>query len=137
MCGRDCCRAAPAGEQPRPGEKASVLLVCDSDLQELPNGYAQYVMDYHLTGRINSSCPVLTYSVQNDRADFTARNLRRTSDGLFAFEMVGIGVIGRVRLHVETENAVSAALAAASAAIAAGIPFAEVMNALNSIQIRD
>ncbi len=46
-------------------------------------------------------------------------------------------MIGRVRLAADSMDAVNSALAAAAAAIACGIPFAEVLDALNNIQIRD
>jgi len=44
-----------------------------------------------------------------------------------------VGVIGRVK--ITGEEFVTPALAAAAAAIACGIPFAEVLNALNNINI--
>jgi len=93
------------------------------------------VMDYEI--RVPSSadyltdCKILTYSTNSDNADFTARYIH-TIDGETAFEIVGVGVIGRVRL--QDPNMVKASLVAASAAIACGISFADVLNALNNIK---
>ena len=49
------------------------------------------------------------------------------------FEIVGIGLIGRVRLNgMADRGAVLPAIAAAAAALTAGVPFAIMMDALNS-----
>lgn len=74
---------------------------------------------------------VFTYSTRWDGADFTARNIRTLPDGTTVFEMVGIGIIGRVRLEHAQKGDVEASLAAAAAAMAAGVPFAGILDALN------
>ncbi len=74
----------------------------------------------------------VTYSAEWDGADFTARNVRALPDGMTAFEIVGIGIIGRVRLERGRGEDVEASLAAAAAATAVGVPFAEALGALNA-----
>ena len=77
-----------------------------------------------------------TYSSKTDLADFTARNIRFTTAGFVAFEIVGVGIIGRVKLNTRDSGAVDDALAASAAAVATGIPFADVLKALNSIDFK-
>lgn len=95
----------------------------DYDLQ-MPNGE-------HLP----ETCRLLTYSATSDNADFTARNIRNFQEKGYAFEMVGVGVIGRIQLRSGSEQAVRGSLIAASAALTCGIPFAEVLKALNEISL--
>jgi hypothetical protein len=76
---------------------------------------------------------VFTYSTRWDGADFTARNIRTLPDGTVVFEMVGVGIIGRVRLERAQDGDVEASLAAAAVAMAAGIPFAGILDALNGL----
>lgn len=76
-------------------------------------------------------CRLVTYSAGNDEADYTARNIRGRSDGV-DFELVGTGVIGRVRLGIPGEFSVYNALAAASCALTLGMPFAKVVDALSA-----
>lgn len=76
---------------------------------------------------------LITFSDSSDSADFTARNIRLLEGGVIAFEFVGIGLIGRVKLkRTEPDNVVLMVTAAAAAALTAGIPFAPMMEALNS-----
>jgi hypothetical protein len=75
---------------------------------------------------------VITYSTEWNVADFTARNIRQLPGGASAFEIVGVGIIGRVRLGPGCGGDVEASLAAAAAATTAGVPFAEALAALNA-----
>ena len=75
-------------------------------------------------------CRVVTYSAGRDEADYTARNIRQRPDGV-DFELVGTGVIGRVRLGIPGEFSVYNAMAAASCALTLGMPFATVVDALS------
>lgn len=126
----------PAGSQPyalitlrvtQTAEELSRFAICvydyDYDLQ-LPQGQS-----------LPPDCQMLTYSACSDNADFTARNIRSFPNKGFAFEMVGVGVIGRIQLRNGSEQAVRGSLIAASAALTCGIPFAEVLHALNDISM--
>ena len=74
-------------------------------------------------------CRRITYSALKYEADYTARNIRQRADGV-DFELVGTGVIGRVRLAIPGEFSVYNAMAAASCALTLGMPFAKVVEAL-------
>lgn len=76
-------------------------------------------------------CPFTTYSAADDSAAYTARNIRQRPDGV-DFELVGTGVIGRVRLHTPGLFSVYNALAAATCALTLGMPFDEVVAALGA-----
>ncbi len=64
------------------------------------------------------TCPITGFSVGNDTADYTARNIRQRPDGV-DFELVATGLIRRVRLNTPGAFSVYNALAAASAAVRA------------------
>lgn len=72
-----------------------------------------------------------TYSMNSMQSDFTARNIRYRHDGV-DYELVGVGVIGRVSVGIPGEFSVYNTLAAAVCAISLGIPFQNVIAALGS-----
>lgn len=114
------------------GEKVSVLLADDSTAFPVPALFSVCVTRFEPDRpKPPGFQSVVTYSVKWDCADFTARNIRVLPDGAAAFEIVGVGIIGRVRLERGQEDDAEAVLAAAAAAMAAGIPLAEVLDALN------
>ena len=79
------------------------------------------------------ACPVDTYSAKDDSADYTAKEIRPRPDGV-DFELVGTGVIGRVRLGIPGEFSVYNALAAAACALRLGMPFDKVIAALSAVR---
>ena len=74
--------------------------------------------------------PVLTFSAQDDAADYVARNIKGRPDGV-DFELLGTGVIGRVRLCTPGRFSVYNAMGVAACALAIGIPFETVIAALS------
>ncbi len=60
-------------------------------------------MNYDLPVKLDTKkldkCRVLTYSTSSDNADFTARNAHCIQEFGCAFEIVGVGVIGRIKLR--------------------------------------
>lgn len=134
FCGRDCCRVMEYGKRLPRGAAKSVLLLC-GDTEELRlDGWGVCVAERELSFRAAGAAKLITYSLARDDADFTARNIRMTPDGDAAFEIVGFGVIGRVRLRGGNLSDVEDVLAAACAAVGSGVPFAEVLKALNSLK---
>lgn len=133
--GKENYSAVSAGITAPPGMSSSVLLVCDPEYPAEAPGYGACVADYETACLPGFAClrNLTTYSIDRDSADFTAKNIRTSQDGITAFEIVGSGIIGRVRLGPGMHGGVQSALAAASAAVAAGIPFADVLSALNGI----
>ena len=77
-----------------------------------------------------TSGKVVTYSINSDYSDYTAKNIKLRPDKV-VFEMLGFGVIARIKLHIPGQFSVYNAMAAASAALAIGIPFTEVTAALS------
>ncbi len=114
------------------GETVSVLLTGDAPEFPVPALSRTCVMRFEPDRQKPPGFQnVVTYSTKWDCADFTARNIRQLPNGTTAFEIVGVGIIGRARLGEGLGGDVEAALAAAAAAMAAGMPFAEVLKALN------
>lgn len=134
FCGRDDYCVVPYGN-PMPKQRVkSVLLLCGDIGDEDMSQWGVCVAERELAGRIAGVKKLITYSLARDDADFTARNIRMTPDGDAAFEIVGFGVIGRVRLKGGVISCVGEVLSAACAAVGAGIPFAEVLKALNELK---
>lgn len=131
LCGRENCRVAERGAPVPLRAGKAVLLVCGDCGAVDASKWPVCVAERDLSDRITGSRRMITYSLGRDDADFTARNVRRMPGGRVTFEIVGIGVIGRVRLADGDPASVGGALAAAAAAVGAGIPFAEVLSALS------
>ena len=79
------------------------------------------------------TCRQVTYSLGDDRANYTARNMRHRPDGV-DFEIVGTGAIGHVRLGIPGTFSVYNAMAAASCACVLGLPLSEVVMALGRMK---
>ena len=77
-------------------------------------------------------CRWVRYSVGDDTADFTARNIRQRPDGV-SFELVGTGAIGRVQLATPGLFSVYNALGAATCALTLGMPLDRVLEALGTV----
>jgi len=71
----------------------------------------------------------LTFSTQDDAADYTARDIRLSASGV-QFELVGRGFIRRVRFPMPGGYSAENALAAAAAAVALGVPAKTAAEAL-------
>ena len=79
-------------------------------------------------------CEAVTYSTERNDATYTAHNLRQRPDGI-DFELVTTGAIGRVKLKTPGRFSAYNALAAASCALALGIEFDNVVDALRDANI--
>ena len=78
-------------------------------------------------------CPLTTYSAGNDTADYVARNIRPRADGV-DFELVGVGHIGRVNMHIPGRFSVYNGLCAATVCLALGMEFDTVVEALSAAE---
>lgn len=76
---------------------------------------------------------VATYSIKNDNATFTAKNIRYKADGV-NYEMVGFGIIGRVKLKIAGAFSVYNSLAAGVCAKELGLPINEITTALSNVK---
>ena len=128
---------APAGIQLKEScteeeSKSGVYLPGWEDTSVMPGRFSCCVVDYARPLREKVEAErFLTYSMESDFADLTARGLRETPGGNLAFEIVGVGVIGRVRLCSKPMVSVKTLLASAAGALACGAPFAGILDALN------
>lgn len=138
-CGRNKYFVGSLRDSPPEGAQPAVLLAAGPDGALRPRNFPVCVAEYVLSRRPEffGHPHLVTYSTDRDAADFTARNVRLLPDGSASFEMVGVGIIGRVRLQTGCADAAGPAMAAAAAAIAAGVPFADVLKALNSMKKTD
>ncbi len=132
LSGRAHFRAARVGEAKLPDEQPTVLLLCDGVIPDHAAEFEICVAEFETVNNsaLSALSPV-TYSLSSDSADFTARNIRLTQENCLAFELVVVGVIGRVKLMTGGAQWAKESLAAAAAACAAGVPFAETLDALN------
>lgn len=133
-CGRSNYRLTRAQDCPG-AETTSVILICEPEGIEYADRGSVCVINYAWADKLPRTDHLVTFSPELDDADFTAHNIRVTKEGRIAFEIVGMGIIGRVRLGTSRKTALDEALAAATAAIGAGIPFADVLAALERVNL--
>lgn len=105
--------------------KKRLFSMCNVGVFNLDDGYTARMM-------ADVPCERLTYAVEDNRADYVARNVRPRADGV-DFELVGIGQIGRVRLPIPGRFSVYNALAAATACVAVGMPFDQIVSSLSAV----
>ncbi len=77
-----------------------------------------------------SGIQVIQYSHDEDCADLVAKNIVE-ADEYTSFELLGTGIIGRIKLHKGSGLTVEAALALSGALLAAGISLSDVTNGLS------
>ncbi len=76
-------------------------------------------------------CRVATYSAKSDESTFSAKNINYRPDGV-DYDMVGFGVIGRVRLKTAGRFSVYNSMAAAVCAKEMGLSINEITDALSA-----
>ncbi len=76
------------------------------------------------------SCETILYSTMDDTSDFIAREVKYKADGV-TFDLLGKGVIGRVRFKTPGKFSVYNAMAAGVAAISIGLPFDGTVQSLS------
>jgi len=77
----------------------------------------------------NSSAAPVTYSLSSNNADYTAKNLSLRADGV-SYELVGRGIIGRVKFGMPCAFSFYNSLAAACTALELGLELPQVLRAL-------
>ena len=124
------------------GNPYIIVLDSEDDCLQAANilhNFSVCVMNYDLPVKLDTKkldkCRVLTYSTSSDNADFTARNAHCIQEFGCAFEIVGVGVIGRIKLRTAEPDDVKTALMGASVCLACGIPFADVLTSLNMLAV--
>lgn len=104
--------------------KRKLFEICDKAVINLDDPNALYMTE-------GLTCQVVSYSINTDASDYTAKNLRFHPGGV-DFELVGSGVIGRVRLGLVGSFSVYNAMAAATCALALSVPFYNVISSLSA-----
>jgi UDP-N-acetylmuramoyl-L-alanyl-D-glutamate--2,6-diaminopimelate ligase len=106
--------------------KQRIFSRCDHAVVNVDDKYADAILSA-------CDCPVTTYAVNSNDSDFVAKNLRKRADGV-DFEMVGDGVIGRVKLKIPGEFSVYNAVAAGSCSMALGVSFSDVVKGMCDLE---
>lgn len=106
--------------------KAKQMLFEQSSLSvvNLDDPHAQAVLDA-------SAGRSATFSMRNMQADYTARNIRYRVDGT-DYDLVGLGIIGRVRMKLPGSFNVSNSLAAITCAVASGVGLDTTLEAMHT-----
>lgn len=73
---------------------------------------------------------LISYDTENDKADITARNIRKVDDKMI-FELLGTGIIARLKIKDYGDSTVNTALLAASIMLCSGIPLKDVVTAVS------
>lgn len=131
---QDCDRKALQAVLPGSETDKKLLVANNTGMLRFAEGFPSCLAEYSLCGDTRlAGTKLTTYSLQNDAADYTARGLHTTAEGFAAFEIVGVGCIGRVRLRGLPDGEEETILAAASAAVVCGAPFAQVLATLQQM----
>lgn len=103
--------------------KKKLFSLCKVDIVNYDDAYGQRII-------ADASCPVHTFSIESDNAEYTAKNIKIRADGSnFAF--LGTGIIARVHFPMPGKFSVSNAMAAAVCAMSVGISLDKTITALN------
>lgn len=107
---------------------AKKLLFEHSDLAvvNFDDGYGKRIVN-------DVECPVVTYSASSNESTYTAKNINYRPDGV-DYEMVGFGLIGRIKLKIAGKFSVYNSLAAAVCTKELGLPLNEITDALGNLQ---
>lgn len=95
---------------------------CDIAVTNLDDSYGMKIVD-------GCDCRVVTYGVDNMKADFTARNVRFASNGI-KYDLIG-EKMGRVSCPIPGRFSVYNSLCAATVALSLGVDFENVLEAIS------
>lgn len=112
-----------------------ILVLCDADEvdMELVKKFKKIVLPYSMCEKFSvKERNMLFYSMNNNEADLIAKNIN-PQDNRTVFELLGTGVIGRVKLSKSSGFSVELVLAVSSALVAIGVPLAAVLDVINQI----
>lgn len=104
--------------------KKRLFTMCDKAVINIDDAYGERLAD-------EVYCEKYTFSIENDSADFTAKDIRSHADNS-RFMMVGKGQIARVKLPIPGDFSVSNAMAAGVACLATGLDIEKVAQGLTT-----
>lgn len=102
--------------------KKQLFSMCDTAIINLDDAYGQRLME-------EVTCPAISFSLHDDAASYTAKDIRLAPDGS-RFMLVGKGQIARIKLPIPGEFSISNAIAAASICLSLGFSIDQVSEAL-------
>lgn len=106
--------------------KKKLFSMCDTAIINFDDSYGQ-----RLASEV--TCNLLTFSIDNNAADYTAKEIRAYPDSS-KFMLVGNGQIVRIKLPIPGDFSVSNGMAAAAACLSLGLSLEEVAAGLNTCQ---
>jgi len=106
--------------------KKQLFSMCDTGVFNVDDDYAESMISGVL-------CKKVTFSAKNDTADFIAKNIELYADSVH-FELLGYGVIGRIRYSTPGHFSVYNAMTAAVSALKLGIPLTDICSAFKSMR---
>ena len=104
--------------------KKKLFSLCKVGIVNYDDPYGQRIIE-------EAPCPIRSFSISNDQAEFTAKNISISAKGS-RFAFLGTGVIARVDFPMPGMFSVSNAMAAVTCALSVGIPLDKAAVALNS-----
>ena len=113
----------------------TILVLCDAEevnadfIEKFNNIVLPYSFSENLSIKEKN---VLFYSINSNEADLIAKNINPQDDKT-VFELLGTGVIGRVKLSKSSQLSVELVLAVSSTLVAMGVPLAVVLNVINQL----
>ncbi len=102
--------------------KKLLFSACDIAVTNVDDDYGLKIVD-------GFDCKVITYAVDNMKSDYTAKNVRFSANGV-KYELVG-DTIGRVTCNIPGRFSVYNSLCAATVALALGVKFEKVLEAIS------
>lgn len=112
-----------------------ILVLCDAggiDM-EFAKKFKNIVLPYSMGEKLSAKeRNMLFYSMNNNEADLIAKNINPQDDKT-VFELLGTGVIGRIKLSKSSGLSIELVLAVSSALVAIGVPLAAVLDVINQL----
>jgi UDP-N-acetylmuramoyl-L-alanyl-D-glutamate--2,6-diaminopimelate ligase len=104
--------------------KKKLFSLCKVGIINYDDSYGRRIME-------EAPCPIRSFSVSDDVAEYTAKNITISEKGS-RFAFLGTGIIARIDFPMPGMFSVSNAMAAAACAVSVGIPLDKAAVALNS-----
>lgn len=104
--------------------KKKLFSLCKVGIVNRDDPYGRRLME-------EAPCPIQTFSVSDDAADYTAKNISISASGS-RFAFLGAGIIARIQFPMPGMFSVSNAMAAAVCAVSVGLSLDKTAVALNS-----
>ena len=99
---------------------------------DIEEEYNTVVRPYNVEKPPIKSDLLISYDADNESADITAKNVRYINDQV-VFELLGTGIIGRIKLRSGNDDAVKDALLLAGIMLTADIPLRKVTDSFSTL----